>query len=1330
MSIRQQPETLTDLLAVNPLLHLIPKQALIPLLNNPQIGVIADESKFKKQKSQEPINSESMESEIGEELFKEDEYIDGLMTQLKYQKYKKTDQEILVDIKLSTFELKQLEQLNINGEIIPNDDTLANTSRLSVRKKYDNFDSQSHNEKYIKKFNNQLQIYNEQKQETNGIKRANEDENGSTQRKLVKYSEGDLKNFASQFLTELAEYETEKSLTYEESEKVLDVVNKVANKETNVDHLVSVERRCFKSICDFLEKDANINTINDLKTYSNEILGGIYGVRSILTIMNNFPDNKQILVGEYVNIIGKFIEFTINLILNMAGIPNFEIDNDVKLLTTKLSEIGLIFKQLAKLHLKLPLDDAILNKMEMVLIQFIFDEKLNEEKTIIELVPIDAIKISSAYFLIEIARSTNTEQRDFLIIETIMNFNKLSTKRSIFRKFKIDRGFSIQLFTLLLVKLIENSKNKSEAIKLADTVTKTIIEKIDNAHPKTILDHFIDDLFLLLPYPEWSCSETILYSFTQILTNSLSNINEKLNQEIYYLDTLGSIAERVLSFNYDKENLSKDDEREIIAECVHFQSSNALQFLINNYIRFDMKDELKYEKSNPKYLNIILNRLDSFTQSFISNIDKYLKSSKVKVKTKAVKILASLSDKKPDILTSRPIQEILSNRILDDATSVRDAVYEFIGKYIVTHPNEANNFFYPISNALSDDGISVRKKSIKLSKEIYPLLNEQGRITIGSKLLRRLDDEEDSIKNEAIQVMIDIWILEPSPDLISIAMSSSKNLAYLKLFLQFHVLNVENCQTALESLIDLLQDFNEGSLLLLSIISEFKSSLFGQEELIALKQFILDETNISSKSYVYALTILNHCTKDLPPLRPEFITVLDFLLQKSTKLSIKQLHQAIPALWQLCNIFNVQLKLINAVILTMKLIRKAIETNNNDRMMVLLKLLSCFSKYCDLQKYHQEFLNQGFLSMKPNESIISLVVRHILTFLLKDDQYNKKIIAIASASLITACSNNTRMLMAAPVLQIFDKQFKVGDATVVKSLIQSFIEFIKEKDDEIVNRTEAGGFNSSNTTDGVGANLVQRYLDVILKLCLVDKGEYSYLPFQFIELAIEYGYANPKLVVPTILALQASSVNIIQSTAHKIHKSLFMNQKALIESNYQEGIQLAFQYKLEKLDFLNVVYQVINSNKSSRLKFLQAILKSIDISNDFMFNLFIIKRIYFINFRSLEDIYIMLVFFQQLIRSEINDFVEELELKKNQPEIKDLSFSAYLVVDLFKYFTNVYRITSEDIDAYNSKCIDIDFNTSAKQLKACEMNVTWIEENMGNDDIVLKCLKFIKENIN
>ncbi|XP_039909553.1 nipped-B-like protein isoform X3 [Hirundo rustica] len=146
-----------------------------------------------------------------------------------------------------------------------------------------------------------------------------------------------------------------------------------------------------------------------------------------------------------------------------------------------------------------------------------------------------------------------------------------------------------------------------------------------------------------------------------------------------------------------------------------------------------------------------------FAQSFdiyLTQILRVLGENAIAVRTKAMKCLSEVVAVDPSILARLDMQRGVHGRLMDNSTSVREAAVELLGRFVLCRPQLAEQYYDMLIERILDTGISVRKRVIKILRDIcieqptFPKITE-----MCVKMIRRVNDEEGIKKlvNETFQ---------------------------------------------------------------------------------------------------------------------------------------------------------------------------------------------------------------------------------------------------------------------------------------------------------------------------------------------------------------------------------------------------------------------------------------------------------------------------------------------------------------------------------------------------------------------------------------------------
>jgi cohesin loading factor subunit SCC2 len=132
------------------------------------------------------------------------------------------------------------------------------------------------------------------------------------------------------------------------------------------------------------------------------------------------------------------------------------------------------------------------------------------------------------------------------------------------------------------------------------------------------------------------------------------------------------------------------------------------------------------------------------------------------------------------------VHRAIEAHLLDSSASVREAAVDLIGKYLVDSPDVAGEYYRKIAERIAvgpsarlrrlqltgvqDTGLGVRKRVIKLLRAFYDVTaDRERRIDICSRIVLRMTDEDDGVKDLAVKAVEELWFDPAPPDAARLA---------------------------------------------------------------------------------------------------------------------------------------------------------------------------------------------------------------------------------------------------------------------------------------------------------------------------------------------------------------------------------------------------------------------------------------------------------------------------------------------------------------------------------------------------------------------------------
>jgi cohesin loading factor subunit SCC2 len=135
-------------------------------------------------------------------------------------------------------------------------------------------------------------------------------------------------------------------------------------------------------------------------------------------------------------------------------------------------------------------------------------------------------------------------------------------------------------------------------------------------------------------------------------------------------------------------------------------------------------------------------------------------SEQATVRSKSLKSVTTVLETDPTILDREPaVMHLLLRCSNDPSVLVRDSALGLIGKCMSLRPGLENDMIPSILQRVSDSGVGVRKRSMKLSKDIYLRnTNPDVRSSIADSLLHRVTDQDEGVQELARQTIEEVWM--------------------------------------------------------------------------------------------------------------------------------------------------------------------------------------------------------------------------------------------------------------------------------------------------------------------------------------------------------------------------------------------------------------------------------------------------------------------------------------------------------------------------------------------------------------------------------------------
>ncbi|PPR07277.1 hypothetical protein CVT26_012437 [Gymnopilus dilepis] len=832
----------------------------------------------------------------------------------------------------------------------------------------------------------------------------------------------------------------------------------------------------------------------------------------------------------------------------------------------------------------------------------------------------------------------------------------------------------------------------------------------NEAEYRAIFDNLIDDLLVVLFWPEWPAAGVVLSIASKFMVSSLDDVKSSSSQtqtdsnaaKTMALDHLGVIAARIRTsvLKFQKEaagrkvlkpldeivssvnlkalnrfldahqnvaaHLSKrssedqayDSARELTAATLGYELAAALK-QVHGWIESPEGDEdlnlnsnlgLSLKDKDPKKLQAFGQRLklalrevwkdgagdvfDIGSQEEVQRVDALaeeigtiqslrnsfnpilsvivmaLDAPAIFMRTKALRALGQIVTCDASVLSLPNVRRGIEGHLLDSSPAVRDAAVELIGKYMIDSPEFAGDYYQKIADRMADTGLSVRKRVIKLLKSFYPITDEAKRIDIATRLVLRMLDEDDSVKDLAIKTLEELWF--PPTPLPSALKTRTAALASAPppprdtaaLLSKVSVImgtaaNFNGRQSPLEDVLHriMADKDKEGS-------ESEKSVLHGRYAEIceALIDGLVDASDLPGFTVINCIRTIYLLTSAYPSIlsgtnastllpylknatTPEEIATTDFLLK-----IFKILQEAVG-----CMCIVVQhlthdfVRLVNLMKscnarLQSTLRRPAsqeLSANDVRALLVLIFIVALLAENCNYDALRRDnpslvadlnSISEGPITEHVYHTLLTLYEKH-------DNASLRGRILQCLGFLFRAQPTLMTMERSARVMDdIFASQEEEGKGRVLK-IIQDFLvseaskHIAKEKESTKgksktgdVNMEELIGNTDGFADSGVSSAVVQRYFSHILDAALSQNLQMQAVAIDILSFVIKQGLTHPMQSFPVIVALETSPVVAISNRASALHSILQGKHSTLVNTRFTVSARQTFDYQKKVCD--------------------------------------------------------------------------------------------------------------------------------------------------------------------
>lgn len=596
---------------------------------------------------------------------------------------------------------------------------------------------------------------------------------------------------------------------------------------------------------------------------------------------------------------------------------------------------------------------------------------------------------------------------------------------------------------------------------------------------------------------------------------------------------------------------------------------------------------------------------ESFERIF-SMLLSSMSSDQATVRSKSLKSVNTVLETDPSILDRNPM---IIDRILecsrDLSSLVREATLGLMGNCIQMRPKLEASFIPHIMERVSDSGVSVRRRAMRLARDIYLRNKDRNlRSHIASGLLRRvISDLDEGVKETARQMVEEIWFV-PFYQMEDTAVFQTSLVEHTALIIRTVKAGgvSEMLDKVLQSLLksekkgahgpfdvcaklvfnlfgyinnpesdDATIPSGRDALHVLTIFAKAEPKLFTFEQMRLLKPHLSSDNAEEMPTFRAVVVILTSVLPQLSTVHNEFITELkNTLLPKMGKIDqrpvLQDLGACIRVVLDLLETLAPIVSLTKSVLIGVHKLQPPHRMQGVEvrKLRLFAWLLGVIAQHFNLDSEIGVF-KATFKDYK-DDTVARLMVDKLTPFTSATQDPETRRTAVEGIAAV--CQAWPRNYTLPKVWTVFQQAFYDRDQRLENLILQSIKEFLltEEKRSEASSKGDGAEKKSltvmgGTTYDDVASATTQRFLGEITRISLASQDGHALLALEVLASINRQGLTHPKETGVTMITLETSVNPKISELAFQEHRALHEKHESTIEREYTKAVQSAYEYQ-------------------------------------------------------------------------------------------------------------------------------------------------------------------------
>ncbi|KAI5917781.1 sister chromatid cohesion protein Mis4 [Camillea tinctor] len=629
------------------------------------------------------------------------------------------------------------------------------------------------------------------------------------------------------------------------------------------------------------------------------------------------------------------------------------------------------------------------------------------------------------------------------------------------------------------------------------------------------------------------------------------------------------------------------------------------------------------------------------------------------VRSRSLKSINQVLETDPTILDGDSVViELVLRCSSDSSPQVRDSALGLIGKCIAMRPKLEEGMTQTVIERFVDSGVGVRKRAMKLAKDIY-LRNENKTIRsiIAHGLLHRMQDPDEGVRELARQMIEEIWIAPFYKDDDSVAFKQSLT-DHVALMVQtakrgntalildkvFQTIlspesrladaNTRVCTRLVANMFDLVDNpeadddpsvpSGKDALQVLMIFAKADPKLFTFEQIRLLKPRISSVSTSKDMAVSRAVVVIyRRVLPQVSSVHSQFlIDVRQDLLKATSSIPRPLVDDAIACIWIISGLLKTSENIARLVSSSLVGIQKArasltkapLSPKQVQQFNRYSLIVGMAGKHCNFDSDIQLFKSR--IPEWKGDSVSKLMVDIILPFTDPAQPEDVRKPALDAVGLI--CQSNPRNYVAQNVWKAFERVFEEQNPGLETMVLRSFKEFLFTEEQRSEQSANSAGTSKESgkkdlkvmggtSFDDVASATTQRFLKDITRIALATQDDHAFLAMEVLASINRQGLVHPKETGITLMTLETCPVTRISELAYHEHRALHEKYESVLEREYTKAMQSAFKYQQDVIhdtrgaieatftSKFHLLIEVLKISKSkNRVKFLEKFVAQIN----------------------------------------------------------------------------------------------------------------------------------------